>query len=60
VVLQDIADCTDSVIEARPSFGSERFGHRDLHAGDVSAVPQRFQDRVGEPKNQQALDGFLP
>ena len=31
----------------------------DLNAGDVVAVPDRFEDRVGEPQNHDVLDGFL-
>ena len=36
-----------------------RLGHRDLHVVDVAAVPDRLEDPVAEPEDEQVLDGLL-
>ena len=55
VVLDDVADRARLVVE-RPSVGHiERLGHVDLDAGDVVPIPDRLQERVGEPEVEQVL-----
>src|SRR5512135_3744267 len=34
-------------------------GHRDLHAAHVPPVPDRLEDAVGEPEDQEVLDRLL-
>ena len=43
------------IVEAASAFDTEAFGHGDLHAADVVAVPQRLQHGVGEPQMQDVL-----
>ena len=59
MVLHDVANRADFVIEAPAALHAEALGHRDLHAGDVIAIPDRFEEGVGEPEIEQVLDRFL-
>ena len=59
VVLDDIANRADLLVELPARQHAERFGHRDLDAVDVVAVPDRLEERVREPKEQQVLHGLL-
>jgi hypothetical protein len=47
------------VVEVGASFDRERLGHVDLHVGDVLAVPDRFEQAVGEPEGQDVVDRLL-
>ena len=38
---------------------AERLGRRDLHVVDVAAVPDRFEDAVGEAKDEDVLHRLL-
>ncbi len=47
------------VVVAGAAADADVLGHGDLHMVDEIAVPQRFDQRVGEAEHQQVLDGFL-
>src|SRR5262249_16058372 len=38
-----------------PSLDAEGFGHGDLHTLDMVAIPERFQERVGEAEEEQVV-----
>ena len=59
VVLHDVADGADGVVERAAPGDAEALGHRDLHAGDLVAVPDRLEQAVGEAEGQQVLDRLL-
>ena len=59
MILHNIADRAYLFIKNSAALHPEGFGHGDLHAPDVVAVPDRLQKRVGKAKVQQVLDGFL-
>ncbi len=59
VVLDDVANRADLLVELAPRLHAERLGHRDLDAVDEVAVPDRLEERVREPKEQQVLHGLL-
>ena len=48
VVLDHVAHRPDGVVEAAAVVDAEVLGDRHLYVGDVLAVPDRLQDRVGE------------
>ncbi len=60
VVDDDVAQRADGVVEVAAVGDAEPLGHRDLHAADVAAVPQRLDHRVGESQVQQLVDPHLP
>ena len=60
MILNDVADGARLVVECTPTLHSEVFGHGDLHALDVVAVPERLQERVHEPEEDEILDRPLP
>ena len=49
----------DAVVEAASTLDPERLRHRYLHACDVVPVPDRFEEGVGEPEDEQVLHGLL-
>ena len=59
VVDDHVADRAHGVVEMTAILDAEGFGHRDLHAGDVVAVPQRFEHRVREPQEQHLDQAHL-
>ena len=59
VVLDHVADRPGLLVEPPPALHAEVLRHRDLHAADVVAVPDRLQKRVGEPEVQEVLDRLL-
>ena len=59
MVLDDVADRAGLVVELAAPLHAELLGHRDLHAVDVVAVPDRLEERVGEAEEQEVLDGLL-
>ena len=46
-------------VEGPAALDAELLRHRDLHALDVLAVPDRLQERVGEAEVEQVLDRLL-
>jgi hypothetical protein len=59
VVLHDVADRAEFLVEPSAALDAEALGHRDLHALDVGAVPDRLDDRVGEAEIEQVLHRLL-
>ena len=47
------------IVESASALHAEIFRHRDLHALDMVAIPERLQKRVGEPEEQHVADGLL-
>ena len=54
-----VANGADRVVEVPAVVDAEVLGHRDLHAGDVVAVPDRLEDRVREPQVQDLDEAHL-
>ena len=59
MVLHDVPQRPDRVVEAPPVVHTEVLGHGDLDALDVVAVPERLEDGVGEPEEQDVHRRFL-
>ena len=59
VVLDDVAQRAGRLVEAAAVLDAEALGHRDLDLLDVPAVPDRLEDRIGEPQGEEVLDGLL-
>ena len=59
MVDDDVADGADGVVEVPAVLDAEALGHRDLHAGDVVAVPDRLDHRVGEAQVQELVGAHL-
>src|SRR5215470_820118 len=55
MVLDDVADSARLIIKSAPSLDTEVFGHGDLHTRDMVAIPERFQDRVGEAEEEHVV-----
>ena len=51
VVLDDVADRAGLFVELAAALHVEALGHRDLHALDVVAIPDRLEKRVREPED---------
>ena len=60
VVDDDVAQRPDRVVEVPAGVDAEVLGHRDLHALDVVAVPDRLEDRVREPQVEDLGEPHLP
>src|SRR4029079_11824833 len=48
------------LVEPSSSLHAEALRHRDLHARDVVAIPDRLEKRSGKPEIEKILDRFLP
>ena len=59
VVLEDVARRAGLLVERAAVLDPDRLGHRDLHVVDVAPVPERLEDPVAEPEDQQVADGLL-
>ena len=59
MVLDDVAHRPGLLVIAGPLLDPDRLGHRDLHVVDVLAVPDRFEDPVGETQDEDVLNGLL-
>ena len=59
VVLDHVADRAGFFVEGAATLHAEVLGHRDLHALDAIAVPDRLEELVGEPERQDVEDRFL-
>ena len=47
------------VVVAAALFDAHGFGDGDLHVVDVAAIPDRFENSVGETERQNVLDSFF-
>ena len=59
MVLDHVADRAGRVVKAAAALDAEVLGHRDLHALDHRAIPERFEDRIREAHEQHVVDGTL-
>ena len=59
MVLHHVAQGAGILVVSRARFDAERFARRDLHIVDIAAVPQRFEDGVGEAQDHDVLRGLL-
>src|SRR5450631_1169832 len=59
VVLDDVADGARLLVEPSAPLDAEALRHRDLHALDVVPVPDRLEERVGKPEQQEVLHRLL-
>src|SRR5947207_9744789 len=59
MILEYIAERPNGVVEAAATGDTERLGHRNLHAGDVIAIPNRFEPAIAEAKKHQIPHGIL-
>src|SRR5262245_10058147 len=56
VVLDDVADHARGLVERAAALDADRLGGGDLDVVDVVAIPDRLEDRVAEPQDQDVLD----
>jgi len=59
MVLQHIANRTHAIVKSAAPGYSERFGHCDLHALHVIAIPDRLKEGIGKTKIEQILHRLL-
>jgi hypothetical protein len=55
VVLDHVTDRACLLVEAAAPLDAEALRHRDLHALDVVAVPDRLDERVREAEEEEVL-----
>ena len=55
MVLNHVADGAGLVVERAAALHAEILRHGDLNALDVLAVPERFQERVGEAEEDHVV-----
>ena len=59
MVDDDISQRADRVVEVAAVLDTKAFGHGDLDTLHVVAVPDRFEDRIGEPEIDDLLEAHL-
>ena len=59
MVDDDVAQRADGIVEVPAILDAEALGHRDLHARDVRAIPDRLEHRVGEAQVEQLVGAHL-
>ena len=59
MILDHVANGARLVVERAAALDAEILGHRDLHALDMVAIPDRLQERVGEAEEQHVVHGPL-
>src|SRR4029079_11129747 len=59
VVLHDVANGAHFLVKGTSAFDTHFFRHRDLYAVDDRWVPERFEERVGEPEIEEVLHRLL-
>src|SRR5499427_10138376 len=55
MILHDVADRTRLIIKRAPPLDPEVFGHGDLHTLDMVAIPERFQECIGEAEEEHIV-----
>jgi len=56
MVLHHVAGRAGFLEVLAATLHTDRLGHGDLHVVEVLLVPERFEDGVGEPEDQEILD----
>ena len=59
VVLEHVPHHARLLVVPAPMLDAHALRGRDLHVVHVLPVPDRLEDRVGEPEHQKILDGLL-
>ncbi len=59
VILDYVAQTSSRLVERTAALDAKVFRKRDLYAGDVVAVPDRLEERVGKAEIQNVHDRFL-
>src|SRR5450432_574132 len=59
MILDNIARRSDAVVVPGATANADVFGHRDLHMVDIRAVPDRFEQSVGEAQRKNVLHRLL-
>ena len=59
VVLEDVARRAGLLVERPALLDADRLGHGDLDVVDVAPIPERLEDPVAEPEDQQVADRLL-
>ena len=59
MVLDHVAERAGPVVVARPGSDAEILGDGYLDVGDPITIPDRLEQRVGEPEHQKVLDRGL-
>ena len=59
MILDHIADGAGFLVEFAAAADVEVLRHRDLHAADVVAIPDRLEKRVGEARIENVLHRLL-
>ena len=59
MVLDDVAEESFFFKKMAAGANADVFGHGDLHMIDVFVIPERFEDGVGKPKNEEILNGLF-
>src|SRR5499426_3323118 len=55
MVLDDVTDRARLLIKSTPPLDAEVLGHGDLHTLNMVAIPERFQERIGEAEEEQVV-----
>src|SRR5690349_14559814 len=59
MVLDDVPHSADLFVESSSPLHAEIFGHGDLDALDVRAIPEGFKHLIGEAEKEHAVHGLL-
>ncbi len=59
MVFDDVARHPRLFVEAPATLDADLLGHGDLHVVDVLAAPDRLEEQVGEPQDEQILHRLL-
>src|SRR5208337_1107357 len=60
MILDDVADGSRLIVESTAALYAEILRHRDLHALNIVAVPERLHERIGEAENDHVVHRALP
>ena len=59
MILDHVEKSANSVVEAPTVLNVESFGHGDLDAANIVAVPERLEHRIGKPRVEDVLNRLL-
>ena len=60
VILDHVAQQAGLFVVSAPILHPQLFRHGDLHVVNVAAIPEGFENAVGEPEHQQVLHRLFP